>query len=311
MFEKGGKNKPEELASPPDAIEPVTVCSLSPSRTVKRTRQEASGGATASAQEMGSPTGAGGSGRGQGGLDGASPPTLFKAPRPARPLADAALWPARASLPPAAESPGGAAFFKLRSQTEEAAKFDQLRSKSLKGIIKSGGASTAASGADASGIAPMHQRPNSSGRRRGASEASRAETPAHTSVTLPVHSHQSRSHPLAPSNTQVAPSGSAAAQAAGGKLVKPALGSHKAAQASPTAGVPPGFVSIRVGGAVFEASEDTLLLIPGSVFETLLGEGWRGAAKKQVREIGILLPNNQRQHRTLHIQKDVLPYALC
>jgi len=31
------------------------------------------------------------------------------------------------------------------------------------------------------------------------------------------------------------------------------------------------------------------------------GRGW----------IGILLPNNQRQHRTLHIQKDVLPYALC
>ena len=29
------------------------------------------------------------------------------------------------------------------------------------------------------------------------------------------------------------------------------------------------------------------------------------------REIGILLPNNQRQHRTLHIQKDVLPYASC
>jgi len=28
-------------------------------------------------------------------------------------------------------------------------------------------------------------------------------------------------------------------------------------------------------------------------------------------EIGVLLPNNQRQHRTLHIQKDVLPYALC
>ena len=24
-----------------------------------------------------------------------------------------------------------------------------------------------------------------------------------------------------------------------------------------------------------------------------------------------LLPNHQRQHRTLHIQKDVLPYALC
>ena len=27
-------------------------------------------------------------------------------------------------------------------------------------------------------------------------------------------------------------------------------------------------------------------------------------------EIGILLPNNQRQHRTLHIQKDVLTYAV-
>jgi hypothetical protein len=25
----------------------------------------------------------------------------------------------------------------------------------------------------------------------------------------------------------------------------------------------------------------------------------------------VLLPNNQRQHRTLHIQEDVLPYALC
>ena len=24
-----------------------------------------------------------------------------------------------------------------------------------------------------------------------------------------------------------------------------------------------------------------------------------------------LLPNNQRQRRTLHFQKDVLPYALC
>ena len=28
-------------------------------------------------------------------------------------------------------------------------------------------------------------------------------------------------------------------------------------------------------------------------------------------DIGILLPNNQRQHRTLHIQKDVLPDTLC
>ena len=30
-----------------------------------------------------------------------------------------------------------------------------------------------------------------------------------------------------------------------------------------------------------------------------------------VKEIGILLLNNQRQNRTLHIKKDVLPYALC
>ena len=28
-------------------------------------------------------------------------------------------------------------------------------------------------------------------------------------------------------------------------------------------------------------------------------------------EIGVLLPNNQRQHRTLHVQKDVLPFTLC
>jgi len=34
----------------------------------------------------------------------------------------------------------------------------------------------------------------------------------------------------------------------------------------------------------------------------------RGRGKS---EIGILLPNNQRHHRTLHIQKDVLPCALC
>ena len=29
------------------------------------------------------------------------------------------------------------------------------------------------------------------------------------------------------------------------------------------------------------------------------------------REIGISLPNNQRQHRTVHIQKNVLPYLSC
>ena len=34
------------------------------------------------------------------------------------------------------------------------------------------------------------------------------------------------------------------------------------------------------------------------------------AAPEENKEIGILLPNNQCQHRTLHIQKDVLPYAV-
>ena len=29
------------------------------------------------------------------------------------------------------------------------------------------------------------------------------------------------------------------------------------------------------------------------------------------RETGMVLPNNQRQHRTLNIQEAVLPYALC
>ena len=33
--------------------------------------------------------------------------------------------------------------------------------------------------------------------------------------------------------------------------------------------------------------------------------------EKGLLEIGTLLPNNQRQHRTLHIQEEVLPNALC
>ena len=37
---------------------------------------------------------------------------------------------------------------------------------------------------------------------------------------------------------------------------------------------------------------------------------WTGLAPWE-KEIGILLPNNQPQHRTLHIQKDVPLYALC
>jgi len=39
--------------------------------------------------------------------------------------------------------------------------------------------------------------------------------------------------------------------------------------------------------------------------------GVKSSLPGQTREIGSLLPNNQRQHRTLHVQKDVLPYALC
>ena len=30
-----------------------------------------------------------------------------------------------------------------------------------------------------------------------------------------------------------------------------------------------------------------------------------------LRKIGIFMPSKQRQHCTLHIQEDVLPYALC
>jgi len=36
-----------------------------------------------------------------------------------------------------------------------------------------------------------------------------------------------------------------------------------------------------------------------------------GARFLSTRDIGILMLNNQRQHRTLHTKKDVLPYALC
>ena len=41
------------------------------------------------------------------------------------------------------------------------------------------------------------------------------------------------------------------------------------------------------------------------------GQSWKGGVFFHSRAIGISSPNNQRQHRTLHIQKDVLPYALC
>jgi len=57
--------------------------------------------------------------------------------------------------------------------------------------------------------------------------------------------------------------------------------------------------------------------LPGSLASTFLNEvsSILGQAVNLLefdsREIGILLPNNQRQHRTLHTQKHVLPYSLC
>ena len=36
-----------------------------------------------------------------------------------------------------------------------------------------------------------------------------------------------------------------------------------------------------------------------------------GARQTIARETGILLPNNQRQHRTSHAPKDVLPVRIC
>ena len=45
----------------------------------------------------------------------------------------------------------------------------------------------------------------------------------------------------------------------------------------------------------------------GVVGPLLFGERLEAELRPCAREIGVLLPNNQRQHRTLHIQKDVLP----
>jgi hypothetical protein len=45
--------------------------------------------------------------------------------------------------------------------------------------------------------------------------------------------------------------------------------------------------------------------------QDILKVSGRNLASGSGIEMSILLPNTQRQHRTLHIQKDVLQYALC
>ena len=42
----------------------------------------------------------------------------------------------------------------------------------------------------------------------------------------------------------------------------------------------------------------------------LISPGTKACTRPGRKDIGILLPNNQRQHRTVQIQKDVLPYVL-
>jgi len=48
-------------------------------------------------------------------------------------------------------------------------------------------------------------------------------------------------------------------------------------------------------------------LAPASYPPHLVSREWR----LHHGDIRILLLDKQRQHRTLHVQKDVLPYALC
>ena len=56
-----------------------------------------------------------------------------------------------------------------------------------------------------------------------------------------------------------------------------------------------------------------VILIYYSLYLPHDGDARRDAIQRRfdLCEIGILLPRNQRQHRTLHIQKHMLPYALC
>ena len=49
----------------------------------------------------------------------------------------------------------------------------------------------------------------------------------------------------------------------------------------------------------------------GAEDEQLLEKRLDDESSEVFPRIGPSLPNKQRQHRTLRIQKDVLPYALC
>jgi len=55
------------------------------------------------------------------------------------------------------------------------------------------------------------------------------------------------------------------------------------------------------------------LLHPGVVLIKVAGAGIDNdtGVYHVGRDVGIFLPNSQCQHHTLHVQKDVLPYALC
>ena len=66
----------------------------------------------------------------------------------------------------------------------------------------------------------------------------------------------------------------------------------------------------RTSGSSFKSKKEGLTPPSHSPNEQERGSD-AGVVDQRGKEIGILLPNNQRQHRTLHTQKDALPYALC
>ena len=67
-----------------------------------------------------------------------------------------------------------------------------------------------------------------------------------------------------------------------------------------------------LGGWAFPSGRGTPVAVFDHVHEgNVLYLGQAVHVSLRTLEIDILLPNNQIQHRTVHIQKDVLPYALC